>query len=301
MQPRDFIGKNWFRNYPIRGGCSCVAVDGKPLPTDLIVGMRLAGTPEELKTAEPFISRLVIKKQVVSLTVSVVLNGHPVALWYGNSKVSSDNTAIPLKFNSERLIGLPESDSNLVDHAGGGSLIIGNLQTVKDNEGSFEFEPSATLIELSCLVYTKPPGLRAVTVKGTKLTGDISVATDNVRAVKTAATNGYQWNLGILSPELVQSRQDRTSNRLTCNSNTIKQINTVTPDGSGNIDIFGIEPVHVSVSGFGVALSTTDLSFGSLCPPSNVPNLLESNDYIGSILTVDQPEWKVFWSQYQPE
>lgn len=301
MQPHNFINKNWFRNYPIRGGCTCTTVDGKHLPTDLLVGARVTGTPVELKSAGPFISQLVVKDQVVSVTVSITIGGSPVALWYGSTKVTADNTVIPLQFNSDRLTLLPENNGNLLDHAGGGYVVVGNLQTVKDSGGSYIFSSSAALLELSCLVYTKPPGLRAITVKGTRLSGQIAVDTENVTSSVGTTATGFRWNLGIVDPELVESRQDRTSNRLTCNSNTIQQINTVTPDGAGNIDIFGIEPVQISVTGFGVGLQTTGLNFGTVCPPSNVPNLLESNDYIGSILSVTEPEWKVYWDQYQTD
>lgn len=310
MQPRDFINKNWFRNYPIRGGCSCVTIDGKHLPTDFLVAAKLNNTylsdslPDEPGIqnggiSNPFISRIVVHGRVVSLTVSLLVDSAPVALWYGQAEITADNTAIPLEFNSAMFGG-----------AGGGSVVVGNMQTVLDNEGSFIFDTNSALLEPSCHFVTPHPSVTAIIVKGRRLTGHVLVATDNVSssfsateetclvglgdATETVQCRSY-WNLGIISPQLVESRRDRTVNRFTCATNAIKQINSVSPDGSGNIDIFGIEPVHVSVAGFGVTLSSPDVGFDTICPPVIVPKLLASNDYIGSILTVTEPEWKLHW------
>lgn len=307
MQPRDFINKNWFRNYPIRGGCSCVTVDGKHLPTDFLVAAKLNSTylsdglPDGPDggirgISNPFISRIAVHGRVVSLTVSMLFDSAPVALWYGRAEITADNTAIPLEFNSAMLGG-----------AGGGSVVVGNMQTVLDNEGSFIFDTSSALLESSCHFVTPRPAVTAILVKDRRLTGHVLLATDNVSSSFSAneeecllftgasvPCRAY-WNLGILSPELVASRRDRTVNRFTCATNAIKQINSVSPDGSGNIDIFGIVPVHVSVAAFGVTLATTDVGFDTICPPVIVPKLLASNDYIGSILSATNPEWKLHW------
>jgi len=298
----DFYNKNCFRNYPIQQGRSCVADSGSTLPTSFIVAARLTAATELVKGRQAYISQLTINDGQFSLTISVVdIGGGPRALWYGSAALTKDYQVVPMQFNVEAMEILGENIEQQQHAAGSGFIITGLLDDLKTTQASFTFPPGATNLEPSVVTYVKPPGLTALKIKNKTVRGVVQVDLNNIGSLNLLTADGYDWQLRVVDPRLVESRVDKTSSRLTCNTPTIKQINSVPPNSKGNIDIFGIEPVTIEVTGFGVALRTTGFQLSDLCRPSNVPISLENNNYQGSILSAEQPEWKLLWPQYQDE
>lgn len=298
----DFYNKNCFRNYPIQQGCSCISDSGLPLPTSFIVAARLTAATSLLIGRQAYISQLTVNGSQLSITVSVIDGGgRPRALWFGSAVLTKDYQVIPMQFNVEAMEALGENTEQQQHAAGGGFIVAGLVDDIKSTQASFAFSVGATNLEPSTVVYIKPPGLTGVKVKGKTLRGIVRVDITNIGSLNLLTADGYDWRLRIIEPGLVESRVDKTSSRLTCNTPAIKQINSVPPNSAGNIDIFGIEPVTIQVTGFGIALRTTGFQLSDLCRPSNVPVSLEQNNYQGSILSAEQPEWKLLWPQYQDE
>ena len=302
MYSHDFISRNWLRNYPLRGGQPCVAINGEQLPTQLLVGARLCGSLYDLRSAAVYVTRVTVKNRWVGVVVGITGLHDSVSVWYGSAEVLHDNTVIPMQLNSSGLLVQRVGHSTAFPGEtprGGGFIVVGSSELVAGMDSVWEFEPRACRLEDSCVIYTAAPRLHSLIVKGQEVTGSVGLTFGNIRSTQQPGPETTDWQLDVISTDQVTSRLDKTAVHGTCDTPVITGVNSVTPDGLGNIDIFGIAPVAVSTAGFGVTLTTPGLALAQVCPPENVPAYVASNSYIGSILTVQQPEWKVYWSQYQ--
>lgn len=274
----DFLNKNMYRKYPIQGDCATVSTIGVTLPTNLITSLRI--------TLPPSISSLYIKKvnvvnNFVAISLADYANDEEIGACYG--------------FVNTLFANLP-----FVARAGvnaSGFVSIGEIPPQLLPEAVLWFTKEQTKIEPSCIVNFEPPEVvKLVDEQGGVCTGSVSTALENL----TVSSDTNTFTLQIVNKALTSTNADFSGVYRNCNLPVITHINTVAPDENGNIDIFGILPLNVTVdSPSSEVVLTTDLVIGDVCPDLNKisPPTNTSTTYYTDILATQTPEWKT-WPQY---
>ena len=147
---------------------------------------------------------------------------------------------------------------------------MGRAATLASLNGMYFMEYNDGKIEDSLVFPYTPPTLLGITANGLNpATGNVLFNLNNI----LATNGGSTVTLSIVDVTKVQSRGDTSSAYGNCATPNIYHINTVAPNSSGNIDLYGIEPVEVHVAGGTITVNTGSLTLDQLCTKSttNLP------------------------------
>lgn len=279
MYHLGFLNKNCFRKFPFRQSSQMVDENGMEMPLSLIVGFKLTTLKEHL---DIFISKIVIQNDVFSCEISSKVDDENIVIGYCRDKITQDYQSLFV---------------HALNDTTGGVLIVGQREAVLQYNGVHIFSYENGKIEDSLIVPIQPPLVSRIVHGIKEASGRLLLNLDNI--LSTIKNNTIV--LDVINKNLIISKNDKESARLNCSTNIITGINTVKPDASGNIDIYGIRPVRIrAASGPGEISVVTTSEEILVCPPSNTitPFIPENpNKYQGDILTATQPEWKT-WPDY---
>jgi hypothetical protein len=240
------------------------------MPTDIIVALRVTCASTEL---ELYVSKVITNNGVVSITV----NGASGPIGFANGTIVMPNQSLLIYNQSKGVIG---------------TVTIGNVDAVSSKQ-TFVFDNTNGLVEPSVVTVLSAPSVTSLNVKGVKLVGAIKL-TSNTAGITAGGTIG----LNVTRPDDIQSRNDISANRLTCGNNVIGGINTVTPDENGNIDIYAVIPVQVSIVSGNIKLDSPGTPLTKICKTLNLPPTDSTQTSHQSISVITTPEWSG-WPQYQ--
>lgn len=278
----DFLNKNTLRKYPLRATSAYTDTANKVLPLAIFSACRIS--------TQYALSNVYIKKVYVSgdyINVTVVHRDAPtsdptspeVVLGVFSGVITSD-------YQSLNLIATENYFS--------GFLTIGTLAAVRSVSGTFNFTFENGQIEDSLIFCYSRPGVTKLIHNSKELTGD--AVFDLTNLLSTVASPDI--DLTAINVTTILSIGDKDSGYGNCPNAAITRINTVSPNGSGNIDIYGITPVEIDIL-TGKIKVNSNLTAAELCSKStkNIPPTDNSDTYYTNILTNIVPEWKT-WPQY---
>ena len=263
----SFIQSNWLRKYPFRAG------HGENVPTDVLVSLRLTVKAGDL---DVYVDKIYINNYNISISFS----GANGPIGYANAKITESNQSIPILSYLAGAIG---------------NVTIGNIDSLVSSQ-LFTFTNTTGLIEPGTLLILPEPVVTSLNVKGTKLTGAITINSNTLNI-----NSGSAINISVVNPASIQSREDKCSQFITCDNKVVSGINNTVPDKNNNIDIYALSPLTITAAVVdGVTqlqFDTPGLNLDNLCKIVNIPPDNSSNTY-EDISTVTTPEWKG-WPQYE--
>lgn len=275
----DFLNKNWFRKYPLRATSSYLSTTGTAIPVSFLAAAKIT---TKLSHSAVYISKIYVAGNYVNVTIS---SGN-TTLGYFSGTVTKDNTSLTMV--------------QVVDFASG-FLVIGSVDSLKQIQGSHNISQLVGRIEDSLVYCFTPPGVHSIV-------HDTQSAKGNVTFVLTNIQKTSIFTFGVVDLTRVLSRADKSSTGLNCPTKVIKGIGNVLPDVSGNIDVYAILPLVVTVTTGGIRITSPTLSTADICGNmnANIPILFADNNYIGynaagelkGVLQATVPEWKGLWPQY---
>jgi len=271
----DFLNKNTFRNYPLRGDIPVVDTAGNPLPTAFFSSAQFSVLAEHTRV---FFSRVYVSGDYVNILVAGKVGNTVTYLGFFDGKITGDHQQLKLRPIIPTCFG---------------SITIGRLEALAAFEGFHNFTEDTGRVEDSLVTFMVPPALKSITVHGTRLTGRIGLEYSNVKRV----TDPSDILLEVINKEQVRALND-TGSAFACPTRPIGTMNGVTPDVAGNIDIYGIAPVSVQVTAEGLIFDVPGLTKAKLCTEEQrIPPLVATSAYLQDIRTATNPEWKS-WPQY---
>ena len=265
----SFVQSNWLRSYPFRAGTE-LDLSNNVVPTDLLAALKITCEASEL---EVYISKIVTNNGTISITFS----GASGPIGFANGVILMSNQSLLIHNQKNGVIG---------------NVTIGNPDSVNTRQ-TFTFNSTIGLVEPSTVTVISPPSVTSLNIKGNKLVGAIKL-TSNTAGI----TAGGSIGLNVNRPADIQSRNDISASRLTCGNNVISGINTVSPDEHGNIDIYAIAPVQVSIVDGNIKLDSPDTPLSVICKTLNLPPIDSTQTSHQSISSIANPEWHG-WTQHQ--
>ncbi len=268
------------RKYPVQSSATFRSIDNVDMPLSLIAGCKITS---QLGMLNVFISKVYVKGTMLNIALSYLSETDQLlSLGYFNANITEDYQVIPMTAFVPSVSG---------------TLIVGNLSAMATIQGCHQFTQEAGQLEYSCVTCIQLPTLLSIVVDGTKITGDITLATENI----TKTVEDALFSLSVTRNTLVTSNNDTHSNRLNCPTSVITGINSVEPDSNGNIDVFGISPVVVTVSAEGITVDVEGLEFEDVC--KNVQNIIppipvNDPDTYPNFLDTENPEWQT-WPKFE--
>lgn len=272
----EFLNKNTLRDYPLRGLVPVLASDGVALPTALFCSAQFSVIPGY---EQVFISRIYINGNYINIAVATLVGAVMTYIGFFSDTVTEDYQSLKM--------------TPLVNF-GYGSLMIGRKDALADFQGYHTFTSDAGLIEGSLITCVPVPNLSSLVYGTTKLTGRVGFNYVNVREI----ANTTELQLEVINKELVKAINDQSATFGNCPTTAIGSMNGVTPDVTGNIDIYGITPVEIHFTSGGISITVPSINRDTLCATNQqIPPLVTRSNYLQNILTTQNPEWKS-WPQY---
>jgi hypothetical protein len=290
-----FLNKNLLRKYPFKQGVTCIGVAGQSLPDNLIASLKMS-VPYLYRRI--FVERVVVEGTAISVTVSCKLISEATL------SLGVFNTALTDDYQLVNLTGIGYGVS--------GQIVFGELAVLEPLQGNFDFtadtyDTATTQIEESLITVVPTPVVTSISCRGNTVTGNISLVLDNIKNLDTTVIGEILLN--VINKPSLYSRGDKSFSFGNCTTPVIGSINDVPPDANGNIDIFGIKPVVVSVlsiandAASGIKVEVADIKFEDLCsenyknvPPKNITNIYYLNLEMAN-LALAVEEWKS-WPQW---
>ena len=272
----DFLNKNTFRRYPLRADLSVESNEGLALPDGLFCAAQFSA-PGWCKKLQ--IRRVYVNDNYINVLMSCYNGNIQTYVGYFDGVVTGDFTKLTFSALDPTIYGM---------------LTIGRLADLKTLNGFYNFANDTAMIEDSLVTYITPPPVSALLVKDAKLTGRIGLEYVNVQQL----TNPSALQLDVLSKDSIRAKNDKSAQFGSCRTNPIGSMNGVTPDPDGNIDIYGIAPVKITVTAEGLRVDVTGISKADLCAEDKrIPPLVPISSYLKDITKATVPEWKT-WPQY---
>lgn len=264
----DFLNKNMLRKYPIRSSSNHVFTNGLELPQSLLAGLQIS-VPYGLHNL--YISKIFANTNFLSIVISHYDSDEFVGSFSGI--VTTDFSTLTL----ETIIPVVS-----------GKLIVGSVDAIDLILGNNTLDKDVGRLEDSTILCYNPPGVSAITKTGTPKTGQLLLAADNIAIDETT-----DFLLTVIDKSLIASNNDFTGKLDNCGLPLIRKINTVLPDSSGNIDIYGIDPITIDISS-GLVDLISGLTLDQVCPERVplTPPTDNTDVYYTDILTATAPEWK---------
>jgi hypothetical protein len=328
----NFLNKNQFRNYPIKAESELMAIDGKKITTELLVGCSISTTKNRRNL---FIHQVTVSSNNISIVVAAHLdNGDFESLGIFSGLVVSDFTELQLSAFSPFVSG---------------SIIIGSVEAMRALSGVYTFPEDALPLEESTIFYYTPPAVTSVVNNHLSLRGNVKFGVLN-NLVKSRDGNNILF--GVIDSASVASLADTHSSFNNCSTPVIRYVNGAVPfydnsenyeDLQGNLFMVGVSPIvfygkqgenttngenlpvfNGSIATGTVAISGAPLTLQSLCttrnsvlPPisptyiHNMPNDISDNPtFIGkknyyskseytpvNFIDADMPEFS-WWPQF---
>lgn len=274
----DFLNKNMYRKYPIRGDMPCVSTLGITLPNSLISAIRLT-LPTSITSV--YVKKVNTVGNFVSISIADTSTGYELGVFKGTA--SSSMTSL----NFEARPGLKVS----------GFLVVGEIPLEFGGSANLNFENTATVVEPSCLILFTPPAVTSfIDERGSTSYGSITLALDNLSVNSGSNT----FTLQVVNKASTLTNADFSGKYRNCELPVIVRINTVAPDEDGNIDIYAITPLTVTVDNVNKAVDlTSDLEITDVCPDLDKisPPTNPSTTYYTDILSATKTEWQT-WPRY---
>lgn len=274
IQRLDFLNKNMYRKYPIRSTSRHIFTNGVVLPQSLITSIQVTTLYTYSKI---FISQIYANNGFINITLQDLTSNLILGCFSG--QITSDQQV---------LLFQPFCD------VATGSITIGSVDAVNQLSGMNMLTSIDGRLEDSTVYCFIQPGVTTINNNGNTAVGLINLAVNNISLVE----NTSSIELDVIDVSQILSNNSVSALYNNCNTPLIRQINSVVPDVNGNIDVFGIAPVVVSVSG-AVTLSLGSLTLTDVCPERALltPPNNSSDVYYDNILTTTLAEWQT-WPQY---
>lgn len=174
-----------------------------------------------------------------------------------------------------------------------GTMTAGVPNTINQFSGSHSIDATNGRIEDSLVMcFTRPP-VTSLTHEDQVGVGLITLDGENI----TIAVTDPNVSLTVNDKSELFSNADFSTEYGFCPTPIITHINGVTPDEDGNIDIFGINPIKITLIGSTIQIDTGTMTLDEACKQKNgrmPPTGDTTNEYHGDILTVIDPEWKTW-------
>jgi hypothetical protein len=274
-----FLNKNLYRKYPLRATSQLMTTTGVELPLNLLSACRITSKIDVLNI---YIYSIYVKDSFINVTIAHRRDdGTDLLLGYFEGNIDIDYKSLPLK--------------GIVNYVSG-YLIIGEKIALSNLQGMMNLDYDNGKLEDSTIVNIPIPLVSFIIDHDKMATGNITFTLDNISEVVGIST----ISLDVINKRLVQSNNDNFSARSNCATSVIEAINSVSPDSSGNIDVYGILPVKIDIIAGGIHISAPGVEFTDICTSINsiIPPYPEDNPQTyPDILTVEEPEWKQ-WPQF---
>lgn len=233
-----------YRKYPICASSTHLFTDGSELPQKLITAIQVS-TPQSLSNA--YIYRITVNGSYLSVLIKENDTNLMLGNFYGQ-----------ITQNQQTLLLTP-----LIPTVSG-SITIGDASALAALSGTYYLTYANGRLEPSTVFCFTPPGVTALKYNDETATGYVSFSSTSINIVSVSP----EINLAAKDPTIIASNNDVSATLGNCPTPLIKKINTVKPDSNGNIDIYGIIPIQISVgTGSVLKLDTVpELSFKELCP-----------------------------------
>ena len=276
MQHLGFLNKNMFRKYPLRSSSSMLCTDGTAIPLSLFAGIRI-GVMRGF--SDMFVSSISVQDKRISVAISS-RSPFPytyTTLGFFSAVVAKDYQNVSL--------------TPAFDHVSG-NLTLGVMDALIELQGAHMVDHANGKLEDSTVVCVPVPKVTGILNGSKKAVSTVALNLINISEEKVANF----INLDVINKKSILSRNDIDSQRLSCRTNVIEAINSVKPDETGNIDIYGIAPVVITITTEGLDLEGS-ITTKDLCPQAQVvvPPILFSNlDSYPGIMDATEPEWKTW-------
>lgn len=256
-----------YRRYPFRSNARMVATNGLELPNDLIVGAQISTV---LGKHQLYLYKVYVADDFINLTIKDKLTDKVVGWCSG--RVTSNYQTLFIESNYPFIAG---------------KIVIGNFEKLKELAKIYIFAPEDAFFEDSVITCYKQPGVKKLVHNGVEASGLVEL---NLNNLELSYPSDGIFQLNVINTFELFPNKSNTDNILNCGLPYITRINNVTPDNSGNIDIFGIIPLHIAVgTDIGIDIPTLELS--DICPEVDVnyPPENESLEYYTNILETTIP------------
>lgn len=264
-----------YRKYPICASSSHIFTNGVELPQKLITSIQIT-------TLKSLSNIYIYRISVNNSYLSILLKENDTGLNVGNfyAQIVQNQQTIPLTPL------LPQVS---------GSITIGDMTALSELNGTYYLDYENGRVEPSTVFCFVPPGVTAFTYNDSTATGYVTISSASV----AVTVDSPEIGLSVKQPDLILSNNDFGASLANCPTPLIKKINTVSPNSSGNIDIYGIIPIKIDVgTGTQLQLSTVpELSFKDLCPEKRKvlpPASNLSSIYYSDIFETNIPEWQTW-------
>ena len=276
----SFLNKNLYRKYPLKATSSYVSIENNTLPLAFLSGGKFTTV---VNRTELYIRKIVVNQNSVSVSIAVDLGGGNFETFgYINSLITTD-------FQTVNIIPVAKY--------AGGIIVFGLKNVINSYQGTNTFNNLTGAIESSLIVPRILPAVTSIYHNTQALTGNINLSYSNILG---GIVGTDELTLAVEKPILLTAPGDKNLARGNCGYNPIGKINTVSPDINGNIDVFGIDPVQISVTAVGIQLTVPNVSITDICTnnTNNIPPVpFDTPNTYPLFLTATQEEWKE-WPQY---
>jgi hypothetical protein len=263
----NFLNKNIYRRYPLR-----YTTNESVIPNSFISAIQISTifTYKQL-----YISKLYFVNKYLSITISDTNTLAPLGCFSGLITKNYQNLIL-IPF-------IPEISGSLTT---GVISLSDSVLTVEIEDGRLE--------DSTIFCFTPPAVTKIVTEKD--VVGNIVIAGNNINVIN----NGTTITLSVINKLVVKSNNDKFAEYGNCNTPLITSINTVLPNSSGNIDIYAIDPMRITIVKQTIQIGTANLTLNDVCPArvklSPIPG---GDEYYTNIVVTSTPEWKT-WPQFNP-
>jgi hypothetical protein len=271
----DFLNKNMYRKYPIRATSSHVFTDSVELPQSLITSAQITTTYNHKNI---YIYKIYAKNGYVSVLIRDYDDDTVLGSFSGY--VTGNQSALTLAPSVKNLSG---------------AITIGDITAIAAVNGAHYLTPDDGRLEDSSIFCFTPPAVRSILNKTKIATGNITLKGGNLNLTSISHT----VNISVVNRSIIMSKNDFGGSLNNCLTPVIAYINSVQPNSLGNIDVFGIDPVKISVSSGHIVISTPDLDLNTVCPEKKklAPPFSTDESYYTDISTTHTPEWKS-WPEF---
>lgn len=270
-----FLSRNLLRNYPLQGRHVLLDQAGGQMPAGLLTAARF--------TVPAGVTGLYFRQvRHAGRQVSGLVHALPedVPAGYFGATVTVDFQVLDL---------VPLRNGFF------GRLAVGTLALLDQVDGLHSLSPEIGRVEDSLVVSMPAPAVTGLLVGTRTLTGRVTLRPVNVGV----SAEDSRLTLDVLNRRQVLAVNDRSIRHGTCGFLSVGGLNGVTPDAEGNIDLFGIAPLRVTVTPDGqVSISLDGMSQAELCGRTETvpPNVASDVHHAASDLprtgTPVAPEWR---------
>lgn len=264
-----------FRQYPLISSSKEVFTSGLPISQKLLAGISITTLYGQ---HDVYVSNITCKNNAVS--ASVIDNATGIMLGSFQAKLTSSYQEVAMIPN--------------VNYASG-FCVFGEMTDLINLNGSYNVSYESGRIEPSCVFCVTPPGVSGISYNGNTATGDVSFEFTNIKI--SGVQYGYILLLQVIDPTKILGGIKNSS--YTCGTPIITDINGVTPDSNGNINLYSISPITLLVDTVGNKLSlgtVEDYTLDIACPAlvQTIPPTNNSDSYYTDILATEKPEYKTW-------